>query len=150
MNSDELASKILENHANHIEICGLYGLKDENLIEPTNPDCELVITFKYYNYRLIYVIEKEIFLQIDMLDKVMNRDLPKLNYDNFKQKILDYIDSDKIVVEKESLHSTFKKMIMPMMRRTFPSLSASSLVSVQPMTTPTGLAEYLKTQKNVE
>lgn len=48
-----------------------------------------------------------------------------------------------IPVIRKKVEPTFNKMMFPMIRRTFPELIASELVSVQPMSGPTGMVFHM-------
>jgi hypothetical protein len=108
---DKMTEKILDNHLNRIRIVGLYGFKDDDFIDPSDPECELIVVFKNVANTYIYLIEKDKFL-IMFLSKDLNHgykfaDLDKtflINKDELRIQIKKYLESDNIIVSKDEIY----------------------------------------------
>ena len=143
MNEKDAAEKMIENMRLHCKIIGIYGYKDGKLVEPSNPDCDVVVVIRSLSNKIIYDIEQDKFYVLDRQDKHID-DKTK---NHFKSAIFKYLnDPENIKIEKDDEVGQFDKMLMPLIRRVYPKIS-SGLMSVQPMTTPIGLVEYLKKKK---
>lgn len=97
------------------QICGLYGIKDEHLVEPTNPACDLIIVFylgMIQENKYMYNIEADSFSEI-LSDCI--KPYSDCNLDFYRKMILEYLDSDKVSINKGHKHGFFfyfqKKML---------------------------------------
>jgi len=134
---------------NEFSIVGLYGVKNEHLIEPTDPDCQLVVIFyDESNNKCIYHTKDDCFYGIDFDDSITTQ-LFK-DYDDYKKEIKEYLNSDKIIISKQEKYAIpdFTRMALPFIRRVYPTTIANSLVSVQPMSAPASLGSHLRKQKD--
>lgn len=141
---DKYIQTILQNtYESRYEIVGLYGVKDNQLIEPTDPECHLVVVLRGTCGRFLYFIEEDEFSMVGIDDKIpLTQHLEADVLDilrECKKRIKAYLDVGELVIAKDIDYGKFfnkqmmKQMILPLVRKTYPQMVAKDLVSVQPL-----------------
>lgn len=136
----------MDNHMKTIKIIGLYGVKDDHLIYPSDPNCNLVIIFRGIHGKMLYFIDGNHFSTVgsdDRIPSIQHWTEDKIKFfGEYREQIQKYLDSDEIIISKDDYVGAFDKMAIPLIRRAYPAIT-HKILSVQPMSTPKGLSEAL-------
>jgi len=108
----------------------LYGASNGELIDPSNPDCDLVIIARCCWGNVVYFIDSNKIKRIKEGTKLVDIDIDECDLNNIRNKIKEYINSNNIEIKKED-DIDFNKFVIPLIRKTYPSMV--DMASIQPM-----------------
>lgn len=134
------------------DIVGLYGAKDDHLVDPSDPDCDLVVVVFIEHLKHVYFIDTDVFRSVDQDCKIGGPvwlRSPDNHVESYRTEIRQYLESDNIIVQHEYEIIGFNKLIIPMVRRAYPKLALNKIVSVQPMTIATAYSKLDRSQEKL-
>jgi len=153
-----LANMIFENALAHITIVGIWGLLGEKLVNPSTPYAEPIVIYENYQTEEHgYVISEDKSFKVPVGSLLREADdgniiiTQRLNVDSkIRLQLLEYISGEVIVCRHRGVNTnvgSLDKYTFPLIRRVYPSLIASDLVSIQPLAIPKGLAKLYKIEE---
>jgi len=112
----------------------LWGILNRELVDPSTPDAKPVLICNNKNNS--YDIESGEFIEGTYEPHEVS-------------KALDNIGSLPISLEPQNAHTNFGKLMLPLIRKVYPSIIVKDLISVQPMTKLIGFDFYKRDTESI-